>query len=134
MVFSSTSITCFCRYKFTFDQRVNRIPQVLNNFQALAAWKNRPRDNPKRFNLKVSVSRSSHLSRPHAVFPKATNNIDACRGHAMTLREFFAGFRRWQNIVLIREPHVERWQQKDTDDQIGEQASDNHDGKRPLRI
>src|ERR1700756_2720704 len=45
-----------------------------------------------------------------------------------------SGIHRRKMIVLAREPRIQRRQKKDPYHQVGKKASDDHDGKRALRI
>ena len=43
-------------------------------------------------------------------------------------------FRFRENVVIAGHPHIQRGKQENAHDQIGDETSHNHDGKRPLRI
>ena len=48
--------------------------------------------------------------------------------------ELVGGLQRRQNVVVACQPDIERRQQENANDQIGNQAADNDDGEGTLRI
>ena len=47
---------------------------------------------------------------------------------------FKSRFRRWEHVLRPGDPDVEGWQQEDADDQRADQAADDDDGERALRV
>ena len=43
-------------------------------------------------------------------------------------------FRNWQDVIFSGNPHVQRGQQEDAQDQGGHESADDDDGEGPLRI